>query len=249
MFKKIFWSVLLEALTIGFFFLGNVHPIFDIPFWILFGGQILAILLWFFIGCYNVIKSDILKYRTYVIFKKFHMVLFKLPQVIFYLKAHKLVKRQFIFTDSCKYNIPEHGINKLFGFSFGWHHDNSVRFGWKFIEGSSHLPNLTYPDKIEICAYLYVDGNRREQRICEVNINQLYTYHIEYYIANRSNHMVTLWVRSNLDISEGNTNYQKFTYTLPNNIPKWGYKLFPYFGTEGKTHRAPHKIKIKEIYY
>jgi hypothetical protein len=29
-------------------------------------------------------------------------------------------------------------------------------------------------------------------------------------------------------------------------LPKWGYKLYPYFGGEPT---APHKMKIKEVYY
>ena len=39
------------------------------------------------------------------------------------------------FTESCRYNVgkDQSDINKLFGFSVGMHHKNSVRVGWRYV--------------------------------------------------------------------------------------------------------------------
>ena len=40
-----------------------------------------------------------------------------------------------VFTESCRYNVgkDQSDINKLFGFSIGMHHKNSVRVGWRYV--------------------------------------------------------------------------------------------------------------------
>jgi len=59
-----------------------------------------------------------------------------------------------VFTNSCEYDLvnnDQYDINKIFGLSFGLHHKNSARFGWRW---------NTEKKKIEILAYVYVNGKR-----------------------------------------------------------------------------------------
>lgn len=60
--------------------------------------------------------------------------------------------RRVNFTNSCKYRLTENydQVNKLFGFSEGYHHWNSARFGWRCIDY----------ENIELFAYCYVNGKR-----------------------------------------------------------------------------------------
>ena len=58
------------------------------------------------------------------------------------------------FDESCKYNLKskdQADINKLFGLSYGWHHYNSDRIGWRY---------LVEEDVFEILTYSYVNGVR-----------------------------------------------------------------------------------------
>ena len=58
------------------------------------------------------------------------------------------------FDDSCKYvfnDVDQYDINKLFGFSYGNHHYNSDRIGWRY---------LPTEDVFELLTYSYVDGVR-----------------------------------------------------------------------------------------
>lgn len=56
------------------------------------------------------------------------------------------------FTTSCLYRLNENydQVNKLFGFSEGYHHWNSARIGWRCVDGVN----------IELLAYCYIDGER-----------------------------------------------------------------------------------------
>lgn len=56
------------------------------------------------------------------------------------------------FTTSCLYRLNENydQVNKLFGFSEGYHHWNSARIGWRCVDGAT----------IELLAYCYIDGER-----------------------------------------------------------------------------------------
>jgi hypothetical protein len=143
----------------------------------------------------------------------------------------KDVEHVVTFNKSANYNLrsnDQYDINKLFGISYGYHHNNSVRFGWR-----SLCPNST---KIEILMYVYVDGERikevnEELTICTVDINVPYRYEIVtikdkyYFIVSDMNHNV-------LNIKTMDFNPLK---------PKWGYHLYPYFGG---NRTAPHNITI-----
>ena len=58
-------------------------------------------------------------------------------------------------------------VNKLFGMSYGFHHKNSARFGWRW----DLEKNL-----VEILGYTYVNGVRSHRHICFVHPWMKYTY-------------------------------------------------------------------------
>lgn len=74
---------------------------------------------------------------------------------LFLLEAKKktiVFSKRVYFSSSCLYRLNENydQINKLFGFSEGYHHWNSARIGWRCTDGAN----------IELLAYCYVDGVR-----------------------------------------------------------------------------------------
>ncbi|SMD35982.1 hypothetical protein SAMN04488029_2640 [Reichenbachiella faecimaris] len=79
-----------------------------------------------------------------------------------------------IFDESAQYktNIEEnqHDVNKLMGFSDcnSMHHDNSARFGWRWLD-----------DQLEIHAYCYVNGERITAFIGTVDLNQKVSYTLQ----------------------------------------------------------------------
>jgi hypothetical protein len=74
-----------------------------------------------------------------------------------------------IFDESCRYDLvdeDQEDWNKLTGWSYGLHHQNSVRLGWKY---NSKV------DKILVCRYIYENGIRREEDITEYEIGIKHT--------------------------------------------------------------------------
>lgn len=96
-----------------------------------------------------------------------------LPHLVIRGKSNKM-SRTYMFTDSCLYDLKDEDqgdVNKLFGYSLGLHHNNSLRFGWR--------ANLT--DKtIEIVAYEYRNKLRHITPMCEIKLNQYYRFDIVY---------------------------------------------------------------------
>jgi hypothetical protein len=79
-----------------------------------------------------------------------------------------------MFTGSCLYDLKDEDqgdVNKLFGYSLGLHHNNSLRFGWR-----ANIKNAT----IEIVAYEYRLKVRYVTPICEVKLNEPYRFDIQY---------------------------------------------------------------------
>ena len=144
------------------------------------------------------------------------------------------ITKSFMFTESTIYQFDDadqYDVNKLFGFSFGIHHNNSVRFGWR--------PNGDL-SKIEIVGYEYHDKLRIPTiPICEVQLNEWYVYQLKYNAK-------TSYIEYTV-ISDG----ENFGMQHPIKLKKmfnFGYKLDLYFGGN-KT--APHKMifyKIKGLW-
>ncbi len=95
--------------------------------------------------------------------------------------------------------------NKLFGWSYGLHQRNSIRVGWRSVQG-----------RIRLTAYLYEYGVRRIVSIGWAEVNTPIDISISYEPTSRM-----------LTFTAG-----KFTYmTLwKGSSPSYGYNLKPYFG-------------------
>lgn len=83
------------------------------------------------------------------------------------------------FHKDCEYNLPsqdKQDINKLFGYSFGHHHRNSLRIGWRYNEDRK---------QIEVVSYIYIDGVRQTERhLAWCDFEEEY----EMYIDNSENY-------------------------------------------------------------
>ena len=94
--------------------------------------------------------------------------------------------------------------NKLFGLSYGYHQNNSLRFGWR-----------AHGDQVEVGAYLYEQGKRREASIGRIDPGKWYPLEIHLYSDN--------YVSFDVD---GVTKLMKWCGCKPS----FGYLLNPYFG-------------------
>lgn len=139
----------------------------------------------------------------------------------------KKIKHNVSFDNSCKYNfndIDQYDINKLFGFSFGFHHKNSARFGWRWDVDKN---------KLEILAYIYRDGKRIKEweeniKICHLEPLE----NVEMKIKVENGHYIFSVKKLNLEYSL-KIKHGKLRF--------WGYYLNPYFGGNKK---APHDMII-----
>jgi len=119
--------------------------------------------------------------------------------------------------------INQHDINKLYGFSDcnDQHHENSARFGWRWLN-----------DTMEIHAYFYQNGIRSSILLGSVALNEPH-----FYSINLLPNVYSFQLDDNPPVMVDRMNScDKGFY----------YKLFPYFGGD---ERAPHDIviRIKEL--
>lgn len=133
------------------------------------------------------------------------------------------MKRRVQFSEKCWWKNPRNydekfAINKLFGFSHGFHHNNSIRFGW--------VPDFDIENHVKIYAYYY--NNKIRSQIYITTISTLLWFTAEIKIINNN---------ATLTINNKKTN---FYYKLPKCI--LGYELYPYFGG---NNTAPNKLEIK----
>lgn len=128
----------------------------------------------------------------------------------------KPVTYKFNFHHSCWYPFEDNDsndINKLAGFSFGKHHDNSVRVGW--------TPLFDEEDKIELWFYLYNDGKRVMKSFAKVDPGRDYT--IKIFLDKNDDKAFFF-----LTDDEGHEEKQWIKFKKPYN--SIGYYLWPYFG-------------------
>jgi len=157
--------------------------------------------------------------KTYTIPKNKHYC-FHLPRFHFNTKDIKL---KFKFKSSCRYSITGSDsldINKLSGLSFGLHHTNSFRIGWRYVPIS---------DKIELLHYFYNNEQRYFKIIGFCNIDETTTIDIH---LNRTCNSISTYIKGD----------ERFSYFDFEDVPKFGYYLFPYFGG---NKLAPHKMNIE----
>lgn len=137
------------------------------------------------------------------------------------------ITKHFKFTETAIYfftDEDQHDVNKLFGFSFGMHHNNSVRFGWRPTEDLS---------KIEIVGYEYINKLRVPTiPITDIQHDKWYTCTIKYNaLLSQIEYIVT---------GDDESHSTVHPITLKHNW-NFGYKLYLYFGGNKK---APHDIII-----
>lgn len=123
------------------------------------------------------------------------------------------------FSSTCLFSLRndnDYDINKLYGFSFGLHSQNSVRLGWVPDFGSK---------QIKIYYYHYNLGQVYYGEITRVPVN-------EFFICN-------------IQVFEDRVKYQVKSEVVEKKFVKpifpLGYKLFPYFGG---NNTAPHQMRI-----
>jgi hypothetical protein len=174
-----------------------------------------ALLLLTFWGCEE--RADLV--RTFIIRKGEH---YSTPRIVETLQTNELVFTA-RFNETAVYHHTEAGFqdskNKLMGFSDcnSVHHQNSARFGWQW-----------YNEQLEIFAYCYVDGERVEEFVGVVELNEFN----KYTISLRENaYVFRLNDNPPVMIQRGNV-CTKGVY----------YKLWPYFGG---SLPAPHDVLIE----
>lgn len=128
--------------------------------------------------------------------------------------------------DGCWFPLEtpdDFAVNKLFGLSYGMHHNNSIRVGWT---------PANEPGHIDLFFYFYINGMLFEKPFCVVEIGKKYT--IEIDISNN---------QASFTIAGRNFSTTIDSYYFP--LPKFqgGYTLFPHVGG-GLPARVDTKIYI-----
>ncbi len=129
--------------------------------------------------------------------------------------------RRVVFKNSCLYDIsfPDKlDINKLFGFSYGNHHDNSARFGWNCAGGG-----------IALFGYCYVNGKRVEKFITIIETEKEHKLMIS---VSKEKYVFTVFTGKRME---------QVVISKPKKVRKLGFELWPYFGGNQK---APHTMEI-----
>lgn len=142
-------------------------------------------------------------------------------------KKPTYMRRCFKFTESCLFDLHDEDqwdVNKLFGFSIGWHHKTSFRFGWR---------PILETEQIEIVAYEYHGGMRQKTRpIHRVEINSTYQFLLSYHPAEQKTEYSILNTKKLINLFE-------FPYLKKKS--GLGYTLGLYFGGNEK---APQDVTI-----
>lgn len=138
-----------------------------------------------------------------------------------------VIKKCFKFTYSALYSFADednHEINKLFGFTSGWHQENSVRFGWR--------PNEKL-NAIQIVGFEYIDEIMMPPfKICDIEIDKWYEFELKF---NGALNQIEYRVK-NCDFS-----HEKNHSLSIKTMFTFGYQLFMRFG---EAKKAPHDIII-----
>jgi len=135
------------------------------------------------------------------------------------------------FFQNCTYKLTENydQVNKLYGFSEGFHHWNSARIGWRCTDG----------ENIELLAYCYING----ERVIKPMITCKPDSWIFCNIQNKTNKYVFKALSpNNQSITVSVDKDKSFSYYSLFKL--FIYRLFPYFG--GKIS-APHDMNIYMI--
>lgn len=149
------------------------------------------------------------------------------PKIGLHWKKKRLAY-EVVFNRDCRYETEKKenqlDINKLFGISFGFHHKNSARFGWRD-NGEG---------KIDILAYVYRNGER---------VKESEGIYIETIEVGKS-YIMDISVTSGLYMFTITKGKKMIGATIIEHgkLPPLGYYLNPYFGGD---ETAPHDMIIE----
>jgi len=159
--------------------------------------------------------------KTYKI-KKGNHYSFHAPKII--IGKHDKCSFKVRFHIDCWFSVKDpddHAINKLFGWSYGFHHKDSIRIGWK--------PNADRKNWIELHFYIYAKGERISTAMSMIECGKSALINLD----------------ADTDLIEAVVKKEVITDTFrvfaKINRRYWGYFLYPYFGGK-KT--APHDVHI-----
>jgi hypothetical protein len=135
------------------------------------------------------------------------------------------------FFQNCTYKLTENydQVNKLYGFSEGFHHWNSARIGWRCTDG----------ENIELLAYCYING----KRVIKPMITCKSDSWVFCNIQNKTNKYVFKALSPNNQSITVSVDKEK-SFSYYSLFKLFIYRLFPYFG--GKIS-APHDMNIYTI--
>lgn len=130
------------------------------------------------------------------------------------------------FNSDCAYDIgkDQSDINKLIGISYGFHHNQSDRIGWRY---------LPIKNKIELLVYSYISGVVTKFPISTIDFDKIYDIEIKINIHKKENRRNVVVYLDNKEI---------FNTTFKHNSTFWGYTLGLYFGGNCV---APHTMHIE----
>lgn len=140
----------------------------------------------------------------------------------------KMNSNRVYFLPACKYQLSKNydQVNKLFGFSQGFHHWNSARIGW----------NCTDGENIELFAYCYTNGKRIIKPLIKCKTENWIFCNIQnknskyvFKALDPQHNSITVSIDKNKKLSI----YSFFKLFI--------YRLFPYFGG---SISAPHDMSL-----
>lgn len=133
-------------------------------------------------------------------------------------------KVKFRFSKNCIYPVDEKNdfTNKLFGWSYGLHHKNSIRVGWR------PAFDAEKSKRIDLFFYSYNNGTRKVEY-----------FHSVYVLVDNELTIEVFTEKNRVVFSMSEFIKEEFPFVLPQF--KYGYFLYPYFGG---NPTAPQNITI-----
>ena len=140
------------------------------------------------------------------------------------------------FSTECLY-APldwENDYNKVCGWSYGMHHNNSIRVCWRPWIPEGVATEFFTPNMLEVCIYVYENGTRKiSQKTLLLNVEQAYEFTLKY----------------DTDINTIIANFPSLGNSMSidyHTKPFIGYRLYPYFGGN-KPALFKHKINVERL--
>ena len=121
------------------------------------------------------------------------------------------------------------GIQKITGFSRGWHHWNSIRLGYNRSDGAKF---------VRLFMYAYVSGKQVSILIGEFNVGAKVKVNLE---MTNTDYYVSVVVPG-MAVRCKQIKFDNHRFTLP-----IGYQLFPYAEIDGTEKRTPFNPDIRDL--